>query len=68
MVDTVEYCLSNVSTETRERLSDCEFETIEERCLQRCGDCFSSSFLVVDGILVRGNHEQTLRRLAEATR
>ncbi|WP_227356522.1 DUF1450 domain-containing protein [Haladaptatus salinisoli] len=66
MVDTVEYCLSNVSTETRARLAACEFETTEERCLQRCGDCFSTSFLVVDGVLVRGDHERTLRRLAEA--
>ncbi|WP_458210381.1 DUF1450 domain-containing protein [Haladaptatus sp. NG-SE-30] len=65
MVDTIEYCLSNISAETRTRLADCEFETVEERCLQRCGDCFSSSFLVVDGILVRGDHERTMHRLAE---
>lgn len=65
MVDTIEYCLSNVSAETRERLADTEVEAVEERCLQRCGHCFSSPFLVVNGTVVHGDHEQTIRRLTE---
>jgi len=52
MVGHVEYCLDNVDSTTRRRLDGIDGVTVtEERCLQRCGDCHSESFLVVDGEL-----------------
>jgi uncharacterized protein YuzB (UPF0349 family) len=52
MVGHVEYCLDNVDSATRRRLGGLdEVPVTEQRCLQRCGDCYSGPFLVVDGEL-----------------
>jgi uncharacterized protein YuzB (UPF0349 family) len=65
MVRHVEYCLDNVDAATRRRLDDLDGITVtEERCLQRCGDCYRESFLVVDGELETGDtHEAMLTAL-----
>lgn len=65
MAQTIEYCLNNGTEATRDRLSGLEAATvIEKRCLQRCGECNRSSFLVVDGALETGtSHDDILRRL-----
>lgn len=60
MVYTIEYCVQNVSSDIRTRLKECDSETNEEICLQRCGDCFDTEFLIVDGKPVEGDHERLL--------
>ena len=62
---TVEYCLNNVDATTRRRLDDIEDENvIETRCLQRCGECYRDSFVVVDGELRTGStHGEVLSDL-----
>ena len=83
MAETVEYCLRNVSGETRERLAaetstgrDADTDDAggvavdERRCLQRCGTCYSEAFLVVDGtVAVADSHADLLAaHLPEADR
>jgi len=67
MARTIEYCLNNVDADARRRLGECETgDTLETRCLQRCGDCYRSPFLVVDGELATGgSHADILSALAE---
>ena len=71
MVETIEYCLRNVDGEARDRLvaagaSGCtgadagETTVLEQRCLQRCGTCYSTEFLVVDGALETAGSHSTL--------
>ena len=71
MVETIEYCLRNVDGEARERLvaagaSGCpdaetgETTVLEQRCLQRCGTCYSEEFLVVDGAVESGGSHTAL--------
>lgn len=60
MVDTIEYCIQNVSSDVRCRLEASEFDVRAEVCLQRCGDCFDTEFLVVDGTPIEGDHERLL--------
>jgi uncharacterized protein YuzB (UPF0349 family) len=72
MVETIEYCLRNVDSETRDRLlgagaSACPdagadgADVLEQRCLQRCGTCYSEEFLVVDGdVETAGSHATLL--------
>jgi len=82
MADTIEYCLRNVDGETRERLAggagtdadatsdaDTGAEIVEQRCLQRCGDCYRAAFLVVDGRLETADSHASLlsTHLAEAS-
>jgi uncharacterized protein YuzB (UPF0349 family) len=64
---TVEYCLRNVDAATRRRLRDVGgVETVEKRCLQRCGDCYRDDFLVVDGDRETGDsHAGILDALVE---
>ncbi|WP_227357214.1 DUF1450 domain-containing protein [Haladaptatus salinisoli] len=57
---TIEYCVQNVSADVRSHLEACEFDVREEACLQRCGDCFDTEFLVVNGTLVEGDHDRLL--------
>jgi uncharacterized protein YuzB (UPF0349 family) len=61
---TFEYCLNNVDAGTRERLSDLDC-SVERRCLQRCGDCYRSDFLVVDGELETGESHEALLAATE---
>jgi uncharacterized protein YuzB (UPF0349 family) len=67
MAHTIEYCLNNVDADVRCRLRDREGdETVEQRCLQRCGDCYRDDFLVVDGELAAGgSHAEILSALAD---
>lgn len=60
----IEYCLNNVDAEVRTRLRALDDRTIERPCMQRCGDCWSGPFLVVDGERRCGSsHEVLIDRL-----
>jgi len=50
----VEYCLANVSPERRAALEEADVPTRGVACLDRCGRCYRSSFLVVDGKPIDG--------------
>jgi uncharacterized protein YuzB (UPF0349 family) len=64
MPDCVEYCLTNVTPAARTRLREREQHTVERRCLQRCGRCRRSAFLIVDGERVTGTgHDELLDRV-----
>ncbi|MEF8853834.1 MAG: DUF1450 domain-containing protein [Haloarculaceae archaeon] len=66
MAETIEYCLRNVDGTTRKRLlaagagtdadaaADESATVVEQRCLQRCGECYREDFLVVDGAVETG--------------
>lgn len=61
----VEYCLNNVDARARAWLLARGLRLGESSCLQRCGQCYSGPFLVIDGELVAGaTHDALLRRAA----
>lgn len=51
----VEYCLANVSPQQREVLEYADVATRGVACLDRCGRCYRSTFLVVNGDPIEGN-------------
>lgn len=64
----VEYCVNNVGPETRERLSNAPVEARGAPCLERCGTCRTTPFLVVDGDLQVGeSHAALLADLPEVS-
>lgn len=82
MTRTVEYCLGNVDSDTRQRLrelcseecedlssKDSDFkDVIEKRCLQRGGDCYRGPLLVIDGTAETGaTHAEILLALETHT-
>lgn len=44
----LECCLNNVSSAARIALDKSDHDVRETFCLDRCGDCYDRSFLVVD--------------------
>jgi uncharacterized protein YuzB (UPF0349 family) len=50
----VEYCLANVSPQRRATLENADVRTRGVACLDRCGRCYRSAFLVVDGTPIEG--------------
>ena len=65
----VEYCVNNVDAEPSERLTDAPVETRGAPCLERCGTCRTTPFLVVDGDpRVGESHTTLLAELPEVTR
>ncbi|WP_170977352.1 DUF1450 domain-containing protein [Halorussus salinisoli] len=58
----VEYCLANVTPSQRARLDDADVRTRSVGCLDRCGTCHRSQFLVLDGTVVVD--DERVRRLA----
>ncbi len=61
----INYCLSNVTAETRRQLRALDHVVVEDFCLQRCGDCFAGPFLLVDGQAVVGeSHAQLIHELS----
>ena len=50
----VECCTNNVSMDEWAALRESEIEVDQQYCLQRCGVCHDSPFVVVDGETVRG--------------
>lgn len=58
----VEYCVSNVTGETRRRVEDLPCETQAYPCLERCGTCHERPFLVVDGTEMIAHSHGALRR------
>lgn len=61
MSPLIEYCLGNVSGRSVERLQRSESRTRPAMCLDHCGECCSSAFLVIDGVLYEGvSHESLL--------
>lgn len=50
----VEYCVNNPSSETRQVLRDGPVDDRGLACLERCGTCRSTPFLVADGIILTG--------------
>lgn len=47
----VEYCVHNLPSVARDHLAGLDAETRGLACLERCGTCRSTPFLVVDGDL-----------------
>lgn len=61
----IECCLSNVASEARIALDESDHEVRESFCLDRCGDCYTRPFLVVDGELRSGDsHDDILESAA----
>lgn len=56
----IECCLSNVSFEARTALDESEHRVRETVCLDRCGDCHATPFLVVDGDVRTSNSHRAL--------
>ena len=57
----IEYCLSNVDQPVRTTLRS-RPDTREATCLEHCGRCVTTPFLVVDGALRTGpDHDSLLR-------
>lgn len=50
----VEYCLANISPQQRVTLEHADIETRGSTCLDRCGRCYRSTFLVVNGSPIDG--------------
>lgn len=60
----INYCLRNVGPEIRALLRNSEFYIVEDFCLHRCGQCYESPFLVVDGAeIVACSHQEILEKL-----
>lgn len=59
----VEYCLANVSSQSRAALENANVPTRGVACLDRCGRCYRSTFLVVDGKPIEG---EACERLVDA--
>jgi uncharacterized protein YuzB (UPF0349 family) len=58
--------VNNVDPETRERLANAPVEDRGAPCLERCGACRRTPFLVVDGSLRDGeSHAALLAELPE---
>ncbi len=47
----IECCLGNVTAEARRELRESDGQVRETICLDRCGTCCASPFLIVDGEL-----------------
>jgi uncharacterized protein YuzB (UPF0349 family) len=64
----VEYCVNNVDAETRKRLADAPVECRGAPCLERCGTCRTTAYLVVDGEVWTGeSHAALVSALAEVS-
>jgi len=58
--------VNNVGPETRDRLANAPVEDRGAPCLERCGTCRTTPFLVVDGDLRAGkSHAALLAELPE---
>lgn len=56
----VEYCANNVARETGARITALRCETRRLPCLERCGTCRTTPFLVVDGTVRTGESHARL--------
>lgn len=64
----VEYCVNNVTAETRTKLATASAETRGLPCLERCGTCRREALLVVDGEVHTGDaHDPLLADLPGVT-
>jgi uncharacterized protein YuzB (UPF0349 family) len=60
----VEYCVANVDPQARERVENLDAETRALPCLERCGTCRETAFLVADGAVETGpSHARLCARL-----
>jgi uncharacterized protein YuzB (UPF0349 family) len=60
-VAVVEYCVNNLPSADRERLGAADIEARAMPCLERCGTCRTTPFLVVDGELHTAVSDKRLR-------
>lgn len=64
MNNTISYCLSNVDADTRRMLRASGLLIFEDHCLQRCGDCLLTPFLLLGETMVRGeSHDVILEQV-----
>ncbi|MFB6150628.1 MAG: DUF1450 domain-containing protein [Haloarculaceae archaeon] len=56
----MEYCVANVAGDAREGVVALPTETRAYPCLERCGTCRDTPFLVVDGAVVTAGSHRTL--------
>lgn len=62
----VEYCLANVSSERQDAIMAADLRSRGASCLDRCGRCYQTDFVVVDGTLIAGDTcNQFVESLAE---
>lgn len=59
MTSSIEYCLANVDAEARPRLRS-RSNVREASCLEECGRCRATSFLVVDGRVRTGSDHDAI--------
>lgn len=63
----IEYCRHNGDCATNDLLLESDFDVDVRFCLDRCGQCYRSPFLVVDGEVVCGEtHERIVNDLRES--
>jgi|GEM_PF-2890999 len=63
---TIECCLDNVSVDEHLELAASDTDVEMQYCLQRCGICYATPFLVVDGDVIQGDgHRELLDCLEE---
>ncbi len=56
----IECCTNNLEVETWERIVASPVDIDQQHCLQRCGLCHVESFLVHDGDVIRGDHDDLI--------
>lgn len=67
MNSQIEYCCHNGTYAVNQMLLDSEFDVDVRFCLDRCDECYRSSFLVVDGDpVVDSSHERILNRIRKS--
>lgn len=59
----VEYCLGNLPRDQRQAVENADIRSRATSCLDRCGRCYRSTFVVVDGSPIEG--EECKHYLAE---
>lgn len=68
MQPTVECCISNIDAEARVSLAESDLDVTESFCLDHCGECYESAFLVADGELVRDESHAAVIETLESDR
>jgi uncharacterized protein YuzB (UPF0349 family) len=63
---TVECCIDNLDSDSRQAIEASEASVDIRYCLQRCGRCYKEPFFVVDGEALTGADHATLLETLES--
>ncbi|MUV85398.1 DUF1450 domain-containing protein [Natronomonas sp. CBA1123] len=62
----IECCLDNVTVDEHRELAASDTDVEMQYCLQQCGICYATPFLVVDGDVIQGvSHRALIDSLQE---